>query len=171
MTGSQGRARAARRMLLAAVALLAAATTSSCNLNWEIRGPYAVGVDDGRLLLAVCESVTIESIRVFEALRNSDRTASRLVWEADGPGSISAGRVLVVSDENDGFHSHVLRTPSPTSEVRYLRIRVNDNSDPTLAGSVYIPDGGLVEGEWATPSGETREQPCGASETVDAAGA
>lgn len=170
MTDSQGRARAARRMFLSAVALLATATTSSCNLNWEIRGPYAVGVDDGRLLLAVCESVTIESIRVSEALRNSDRSGSKLIWEATGPGAISAGRVLVVSDENEGFHSHVLRTPSPTSEVRYLRIRVNDNSDPALAASVYIPDGGLIEGEWVTPSGETREHPCGASVTVDAAG-
>ncbi|MGM1017306.1 MAG: hypothetical protein ACQEW8_07195 [Actinomycetota bacterium] len=137
-----------------------AAGLAGCNLNWEIRGPYSLGVQDGQFLLAVCESIEIDSIRVSEDLQDSNATSTHLIWEASGPLTVNPGRILIVGAENEGLTNVAVAKPARLSEVRYLRVRVNEGQRAELAASIYIPDHGLAEGEWATPTGEIRDVAC-----------
>ncbi|MFJ2370893.1 hypothetical protein [Microbacterium sp. NPDC087665] len=132
-----------------------------CNLNWEVQGPYALTIRDGDLLLALCEPLEIDSIRVSEVLRESDATSSRLVWEANGPVSTKDEQILVIGGRNDGLMNVVVEPSSRLSDIRYLRVRLNDGQQAALAASIYIPDGGLVEGQWISPRGDRQDQPCG----------
>ncbi|MFE7846536.1 hypothetical protein ACFUTX_15230 [Microbacterium sp. NPDC057407] len=133
---------------------------AGCNRNYELLGPYALGFDGENVLVAVCEDRVVDRLFMSQATRTGGSVESERIWEARGEASLSAGEWLVVSGSNPGLVNSRMVAPDPGPGVRY-NIGINDVPSPYYSASFTIPDDGLAEGDWVSPTGDVRSTPCG----------
>lgn len=150
----------ARVALGVVVLLVVGVGVTGCNRNWEVLGPYSLGFEEGELLLAVCEAGPVTRVYLTKTVREDRSGEAPTVWEAEGYVQAEKGHVFVVGGVNDGLRNVLVGEPLPVTEVRDYSVLFNEGDRATLSAVFYLPDSGLGEGEWLTPTGELRDAPC-----------
>lgn len=140
---------------------------SACNTNYDVLGPYALGYEDGELLFAICEPMQVDRISLSVTTRDTGRAENRLVWVAEGDLAAKQGDVFVVGGQNDGLSNVVVGEDPPVNGAATYFVGLNDRGSATLTASFWVPDSGLVEGMWLTPTDEMRTSPCGSTSGFD----
>jgi hypothetical protein len=123
------------------------------------RAPVQVSVDEGNLVLAFCESMTISSIDV---LQTAEGEAAYLDWKLIASSrdtlEVAVNEVIVLGKSgnlesgDEGFRSDIASRLS----VEFDREGVGF-SNPVFR----VPDEGLEEGAWLRSDGSVVGSPCG----------
>lgn len=91
-----------------------------------------------------------------------DRTCrdSEVVWEAEGSVEVERGHIFAVGGENDGLRNVVVQPQNPSVQIQRYRVLFNEGDRAEFSALFDVPEEGLAEGKWYTPTGDVRNAPC-----------
>jgi hypothetical protein len=155
--------KASRTIQIAAIAIVMLISFSGCEGKMFL-GPLAIKRDGGRLLVAVCSSVTAVEIT------GDERHAGMFehwqsFWTATGHISVVRGDIFATATPIAGLNATLAKSPrmGPGDAID-IAVRPSSEADSRYLHAVFqLNSSKLSESVWLHPDGKTTESPCASS--------